>query len=155
MKNENIYNANILLTELSNNEIKTIVDVYNIMKSNEWNYAIFNQLKTILIEKNEKIIFKEKDYRSVEIYFEGYKFWIELYFYLEEKYFKLWVVNYSTEESNINPIISNLGFSHDSISKNRHYFINTSESMHIYEFPTNDKYEKLTNEILRILKVSI
>ena len=151
MKNENIENAHTLLKKLSNDELKSIVTLYNIIKTSEWNLAVLSEIVIILKEKNDKIIFNEKENRYIEIYYEGYKFWIELYFYFEDKVFKLWIAD-DTHESFTNVEINNLGFKHDVMSKGFHYFKNVN--MHSYEFPSDNNYKKLVEDILRILEVS-
>ena len=151
MKNQNIVNAHKLLNNLSNEELKTIVSMYNVVKTSEWNFEVIRKITEILKEKNKKIIFKEKENRCVEIYFEDYNFWVELYFYFEDKCFNLWVAD-RTSESEISQTIYNLGFKHDVISKGYHYFKN--ENMFSYKFPSDDNYNKLVSDILTILEVS-
>ena len=150
IKNHNMDNANELLNKLSNEEIKVLVSLYNTVKIDDLKVAVFAQIKESLKKENEniKIEAKEKN-KYVEIYFEEYKFWIELYFYFDLSYFTLWI---ATNESDINPTINNLGFKYHGLEKKYHYYKN--ENFHIYKFPSDDKYKKLVDDILDILKLS-
>jgi hypothetical protein len=53
------------------------------------------------------INFKEKEDRDVEIFFDPYQFWLELYCY--PKHFRTWIA-YESSKNVLKPKIINLGF---------------------------------------------
>ena len=150
LKNLNAMNANLLLEGLNSNEIKSLVNLSKIVNSVDWNSTIFSKIKEKLNVTYPNVRLEIKENRYAEIFHANEDpFWIELYLYSD--YFALWIADKSIEKDAINPAIKNLNFSHDSMSK-YHYFKN--ENMHNYEFPSEDKYSKLVEDILKILDVS-
>ena len=150
LKNLNAMNANLLLEGLNSNEIKSLVNLSKIVNSVDWNSTIFSKIKEKLNVTYPNVRLEIKENRYAEIFHANEDpFWIELYLYSD--YFALWIADKSIEKDAINPAIKNLHFSHDTISK-YHYFKN--ENMHNYEFPSEDKYSKLVEDISKILEVS-
>jgi hypothetical protein len=148
---QNLYfmNSTILQKELKLEEIKTLIDLNEIVNSSGWNMAKLSEIECRLRNKKPDIKFKEKQDRYVEIYFDNYEFWVELYCY--PKHFGLWIADESSKDV-LNPKITNLGFHHDVMDKGFHYFKN--DKMFKYKFPTEDHYEKMIGDICSLLEHS-
>jgi len=153
VKNQSYMNAELLQQNLNKDELKALIDASLIVNSKEWKIFVFSQLQAKLKELDSKLEIDDvKKYKSgtsyINIYYFDYKYWVSIFFH--DNRFELWITDNSKEEE-INPAIKELGFKHY-LFDGYHYFKN--EKMYIYDFPSEDNYEKMTADILYILKTS-
>jgi len=154
--NLGIMDAEKILNQTGEN-LKELIAVAYIINSSDWAVAVLDKLRKNLLNINNRkkfidhsIQFDILEKRHAEIYYDGYKFWVSVYFY--KSHFCLWIADKSTEENEISPVIKELGFSHYSIEGSYHFF--KKPDMFKYNFPDDAAFEKLTKDILSILKVS-
>ncbi|MCK4662197.1 MAG: PD-(D/E)XK nuclease family protein, partial [Bacteroidales bacterium] len=110
VKNQNFMNAQILKTQLNNEELKKILNLVKIINSEDWNLVVLSEIQDKLKDTNIK--FKEKEKRYLEIYYDNHSFWLELFFYKDKGCFGMWIADKS-DVNKINPKITNLGFKDD------------------------------------------
>jgi hypothetical protein len=148
IKNHNIMKAKQLLEELNDpNDLKKAIDIAGIINSSEWNIAKLEEIENSLKKKDQHILFKKLQDRYMEIYYENYEFWVELYCY--PKYFGLWIADKSSDKEVITQEIAKHGFEHYSMERGYHYFKN--DKMFEYDFPSEDKNKKLVDDIFYLL----
>lgn len=151
IQNKNIMKARKLLSDLNDkNDIKKVLDIASIINSDEWNIAKLDEIVCKLRGIDSNIKFKIKENRYVEIFFEPYKFWVELYCRFD--YFELWIADKSSENDVINQQINILGFKHDVMQRGFRYFKNDKKFK--YDFPSEDGYAKMLGDIRYLLEHS-
>ncbi|MBN1988820.1 MAG: PD-(D/E)XK nuclease family protein [Bacteroidales bacterium] len=147
--NLRIMDAEKILDEFADNDkgLEKLISVSNIISSADWNIAILQRVYNQLSNGDSKLIFEKKEKRYAQLYYEDYKYWVELYFYGD--HFKLWIAINSGET--LSDEILKI-FKLDSEANGYKYF--KDEERFEYKFPNSDENRRMINDLKYILGMS-